>query len=195
MKFILALMLTLPAAAANTPKARADAETVKLAEQFIKAPADKLPLGSIEFFMALDAETLPIKLQTPFKAKRLGIKTGLRLSEGAKKGNFRMTSDKHCEQPEDEKNIQLLAMVGYAEISQDEKEHLEERTKCTEQDMLCEFTLKIVNFKRPDKTIKHRYFLHSKDPLMMLVDIYRRKLRDNSTNFFGSGGGPTCHHS
>ncbi|OGR86801.1 MAG: hypothetical protein A3J74_06395 [Elusimicrobia bacterium RIFCSPHIGHO2_02_FULL_57_9] len=196
MSWTLALLLALPVSAKTAEKVKASSETVKLAELFLKAPLDSLPPESIDFFMALDASALPVKLQRPFKVRRLEIKTARKLSEGGKKGNFRIIQTE-CEVTEDadEMDIRVLQSVGFMEITEEEKEHLEQRTKCTERDMLCEFSLKILKHKTADKTIRRRYFLHGRDPLMVLVGAFRNKIKDSNTPFFGSGAGPTCHHS
>ena len=66
-------------------------------------------------------------------------------------------------------------------------------TKCTEHDLMCEFTLRIIieKYKVGKKKFKRRrLFLHGKDPLMALVGRYRQGGK-GPNKFFGVGG-PTC---
>jgi hypothetical protein len=63
---------------------------------------------------------------------------------------------------------------------------VETRTKCTEEDLICEFTLN-VTVKQAKSGPRKRFFIHSKDPLMTKVAECRGK-GGGQTNFFGSSG-------
>jgi hypothetical protein len=173
---------------------KADAETVKKVESFLKRPTAELPPDRIDEFVAIDPESLPKKLQVPFKAKRLELFTLKQMAEGKKKGLIR-TPDEHCEVPREAKSgdARVLLMAGYEEITGEEVGCITERTKCTEMDMLCEFSLQIlVERVGKKKERSSRFFLHEKDPLMAVVAGCRSASGGN-THFFGRGG-PVCSH-
>ena len=176
-----------------------DADTLEMVEAFLKLPAEQLPAAYIPRFLAVDPAALPKKLRRPYEARRLELYSLKQLGQTRKKGNILLPDD-HCEAPKEAKSqdIAVLKMAGYVEITEDEEIWLTQRTRCTEQDMLCEFTLQILDEKvgsgkkaRP----RRRYFLFCHvgcDPLMVLVGVHREHINDPNTNFFGTGAGPVC---
>ncbi|MBI4376616.1 MAG: hypothetical protein HY549_09230 [Elusimicrobia bacterium] len=103
-----------------------------------------------------------------------------------------------CEIPREasEADIAVLLTAGYMEITEEEKERVERKICCTERQMLCEFTLQIRDVKDKKGRPLRRYFLFCKgscDPLMVIVGAYRKRIKDESTAFFGMGGPPTCY--
>ncbi|MCX5797253.1 MAG: hypothetical protein NTY77_17315 [Elusimicrobia bacterium] len=195
---LLAAVLVLPWAA-PARAADADTDTVEMVEAFLKMPTAELPPEHIPRFLAVDPAALPKKLRRPYEARRLELYTLKQLGQTRKKGNI-ITPEDHCEAPKDAKSqdISLLMKVGYVEITEEEKDWLTHRTHCTEQDMLCEFTLQILDEKvgsGPKARKRRRYFLFCGagcDPLMVLVGVYRARVKDPNTNFFGTGAGPVC---
>lgn len=189
------LLLVAPAAAEPVT---ASTETVRLVELFLKTPVADLPPESVDPFLAISENSLPKKLRRRFSIRKIELYSLLHLSKGKKRGNFRVMEDK-CEAPRQATgaDIGLLMDSGYVEISQDEVSYLTQKTKCTERDMLCEFSLQIRDeavVVRRKKQVRRRYFLYcgsACDPLMALVAVYREHGKDNSTSFFGIG--PTCH--
>jgi hypothetical protein len=176
-----------------------DADTLEMVKEFLKLPADKLPLEFIPRFLAVDPASLPRKLRRPFEARKLELYSLKQLQQTKKKGIVLLPDD-HCEAPKEAKSqdFNVLRMAGYKEITEEEDIWLTKRTRCTEQDMLCNFSLQILNEKvgsGRQARMRRRYFLYcwiGCDPLMALVEIYRAHADDSSTNFFGSGGGPVC---
>ena len=176
-----------------------DADTAAMVEAFLKLPTESLPAEHISRFLAVDPEALPKKLRRPFQAKRLELYSLKQLGQTKKKGLI-LTPEDHCEAPKEAKSqdISVLLMAGYQEITEDEKEWVGRRTHCNEQDMLCEFSLqildeKLASGKRP--RYRRRYFLFCSaacDPLMVLIGVYRAHVKTSNTNFFGTGAGPVC---
>ena len=188
--------LLLLALLAGPCRAEPDHDTLKMVEVFVQTPVADLPSEHIDEFLAVDAGTLPKKLREPYQRRKLELMTLKQLSHAKKKGIL-IASDDKCEIPHEAKSgeIKMLKYVGYQEIAVDEKEWVEKKTKCTEHQMLCDFTLQIVDEKK--RPPRRRYFLYCKsaacDPLYVLIGTYRAKIRGESTKFFGSGG-PSCTH-
>ncbi|MBI3551090.1 MAG: hypothetical protein HY077_01115 [Elusimicrobia bacterium] len=176
--------------------ADADKDTVEMVEAFIKLPVDRLPVEHIDRFVAVDPETLPKKLRQGFKAKKLELYTFKQLAHRKKVGTI-ISGDDNCAVPHEGKSneISVLLMVGYQEITEDEKIWVGNKTKCTERDMLCEFSLQVVDEKgSKKKAARRRYFLYCKascDPLMVLIGAHRDRADGKQTNFFGMGA-PVC---
>jgi hypothetical protein len=192
-----ALILALLLAAAPARAMEASKDTVDMVQAFLKLPIDQLPVEHIDEFIAVDPESLPKKLRTPFKARRLELYTLKQLHKRKKYGTI-IASDEACAVPHEAKSgeVGLLRMVGYQEIDEEEKQWLEDKTKCTERDMLCEFTLQIVDETVKKKRVRH-YYLYCKgaacDALFVLVGTRRAGVKAKQTNFFGSGS-PVCTH-
>ena len=60
-------------------------------------------------------------------------------------------------------------ILGNEEIAGEEEEYIELKANCTEDQLLCEFSLNVVLMPRKGKPPLKRYFLMSADPLMALV--------------------------
>jgi len=184
----------LPGAAA----APADTDTVKMVEFFIKAPVESLPADHIDEFLAVDSDFLPQKMRVKFKAKKLELYTLKQLAHRKKYGTI-ISAEETCEVPHEAKSgeIDLLKMVGYQEITEDEEQWVQQKTKCSERKMLCEFTLQIVDENvgtKNRKKVRRRYFLYCKnacDPLYVLVGAHRAQADGKQTDFYGVGS-PVC---
>ena len=88
-----------------------------------------------------------------------------------------------------------MLMAGYEEIFEGEERYLVDKTKCSQKQQMCEFSLQVILEKQPGtKSVLKRYFLHSRDPLMALVGEYRASGRRRNTDFFGLGTFPSCLH-
>jgi hypothetical protein len=206
---ILAAVLALPwpgaARAADSPQpsppaaAGVDVDTLEMVKAFLKIPTSELPVDLIPRFLAVDPAALPKPLRRPTAAKRLELYTLKQLGQTRKQGNI-IIPDAQCEAPKDAKSqdVALLMKAGYQEITEEEEAWLTGRTRCTEHDMLCEFSLQILDeeFGAGRKVRRRRrYFLfcrNSCDPLMVLVGVHRAHVNDPNTNFFGTGAGPVC---
>jgi hypothetical protein len=177
--------------------ARGAPDDAQFVEAFLKIEIARLPPEQIDRFVALDPAALPEKLRERFKARRLELRALKDVAAGKKKGNWRMP-DAKCEIPHDSDaaELKVLGRAGYVEVEEEEVRWVSEKTKCSERDMLCEFTLKELDFKTKDGKSKRRYFLYCRascDPLMVLIGNYRAKVDDSQSHFFGLAG-PTCSH-
>jgi len=190
-KVVLAFFLALcaPVAVRSAP----DTDTVAMVQAFLKMPTEKLPAEHIPRFLSVDPETLPAKLRRPFIVKRLELYTLKQLADGRKRGSVRMPEE-NCDVPKDAKSnsAAVLKMAGYEEILEGEESWVIQQTKCTEHDLLCEFSLQILLVREgQSKRTRRLLFLHEKDPLFALVAQYREG-HVGSTKFFGIGGFPSC---
>lgn len=186
------------AAGAGAPaEAKAEApaskDTVELVQAFLDTPIEELPPEFVPDFLAVDPDTLPKNLQQPYLAKRLELYTLKQIVESKKKGIVRMP-EADCAMTKEAKSDSsgVLKMAGYEEISDDEELWLMRQTRCTEHDLMCEFTLQVVTTKaKKASPARKSMFLHPKDPMFALVAQYRQVGRVKQTNFFGIGF-PTC---
>ena len=177
-----------PAGDAAAAATALDPDTLAMVKAFLKLPTDQIPAAHIPRFLAVDPAALPAKLRQSFLAKRIELYTLKQLADGKKRGSVRMP-EADCSIPKDTQgSAMVLLMAGYEEINSNEEDYVMEQTKCTERDLMCEFTLQIV---LPPKTKKgrqeRRLFLHVNDPLFAIVGLYRGHGRA-STHFFGLGG-------
>lgn len=161
----------------------------------MKAPVEKLPPDSIPEFMAIAPADYPKKLKEKALNRRHELEAMQRVGQRKKAGMI-IDSVSNCEVPREgsELDIRTLAMAGYVEISENEKEYVQQRTKCTERDLLCRFTLQIRDKKLKKGEVLRRYFLYCRascDPLMVMIAAYREHIRDKNTPFFGAAG-PVC---
>jgi hypothetical protein len=167
-------------------------DKVALVQAVLKTPTAELLPDLIPEFLAVDPAVLPPKLRRPFAAKRLELYTLKQIADGRKKGGVRMP-EADCSIPKEAKgdSIGVLKMAGYEEISDEEEKFVEKETKCTEHDLMCEFSLQIV-MERMGKAqeTRHYYFLHTRDPLFGVVAQYRQG-HSGQTHFFGLGV-PVC---
>ena len=190
-KAVLAVLLGLSLGWAGDA-APLDADTLDMVKAFLKMPTADLPTAHISRFMAVDPEALPKKLRQPYEGKRLELRTLVRLAEGKKRGVVRMP-EADCSRSRDAEGsaISVLLMAGYQEISFEEEKYVEKETRCTERDLMCEFSLVVVVEKKGKPPVaRARFFLHFRDPLFAIVGQYREG-HAGQTHFFGLGV-PTC---
>ena len=185
---LVALLFAAPARCAD--------DDPQFVEAFLKVEISRLPPEQIDRFVAIDPAALPAKLREPFKARRLELRALRDVAAGKQKGMWKM-SEPECEVPHDSDagELSVLKKAGYVEITEEEKDWVSEKTKCSERDMLCQFTLKELDFVLKKKRTR-RYFLYCRascDPLMVLVGVHRSKVDDSQSHFFGMAG-PTCSH-
>lgn len=197
---LLSALLALPALAAKKAAAppAAASEDEKLVDYFAKTPTSDLNPQLIPRFMALDPANVPEKKRPAFFAKKLELKSLRKTMESKTKPPIRragLDPVKNCAGEEgDEGMARAMSIGGFAEVYSDEVAMLSEKTKCTECELVEEFTLTRV-LVRPDpktkkKPVLHLY-LHTKDPLMALVEQYRSG-KGNGTNFFSVGFFGAC---
>jgi hypothetical protein len=186
-------------AAASASPAPLDIDTLEMVKAFLKLPVNELPADFIPRFLAVDPAALPGKLRRPYEAKRLELYSLRQLGQTKKKGIVILPDDR-CEVPKDAKSqdISILMSAGYQEITEEEERWLTQRTRCTEHDMLCEFSLQVLDEKvgaGHKARRRRRYFLFcgaACDPLMVLVGVHRAHVKDPNTNFFGVNASPVC---
>lgn len=190
-----ALILAAALAAPRPAAAALDADTAKEIPRFVKLDVAGMTPAYIEHMVAVDAADVPAKYRKAFEAKKLELYTMKQLGEGKRKGTIRMP-DKDCSIPKEGKSddVKILLMSGYVEIYDNEETYLEEKTRCSQREMMCEFSLQVVHEHVPKKKeVRTRYFLYPKDALYALVEEYRARGGNHDTAFFGSAPFPTCN--
>lgn len=170
-----------------------DADTKAMVEAFLKMPVEQMPPDHIGRFMAVKAEDLPEKLRPKFEARKLELSTLRHISATKKKGFVRMP-EKDCAVPDDTKaaGAAIFKLAGYGEIDEAEVLYLTDRTKCTVEELMCEFSLRVVVEKAAKGKKKTTFMLHQNDVLWGMIAQYRSGSKGTQTNFFGLGGGPVC---
>ncbi|MBI2385493.1 MAG: hypothetical protein HYV14_05695 [Elusimicrobia bacterium] len=165
---ILALLLAGPAFAAETGP---DEETrVKIAQYMLKTPMNEADPTLVSGFMKLDPESLPKKMRDKVRAKQMEIDAVVKIHNGKKKGPFRFPAAcqiKIYEGPEGMRVMKLI--MGNEEITEEEEEYLELKGNCTEEQLMCEFSLNIVMMRPKGKPPRKHYFVMQGDPLMAWV--------------------------
>ncbi len=167
----LALLLCLAVFAAPLHAEEPDEETrVKTAQYMLKTPLDEANPTVVAAFLKLDTKTLPPKLRDKARAKQLEIDAIVKIHKGKKKGPFRFPAACEIKRYEGPEGIRIMGMImGNTEITEEEEEYLELKGNCTEEQLMCEFSLNIVLIKRKDKPPLKRYYLMEADPLMAWV--------------------------
>lgn len=179
-----------PAVAAAPDEATAQ----QIVDYALRTPTSDMDPKLANAFLDIDVARLPKKKQEKARAKQLELQILLKISKDKKKGGIRWPAPEGCESkvygPGD---VGALQMAGFAEILDDEESFLEEKTKCTEKDLRCEFSLTIVLIPHKKGPATKRFFLHGNDPINALLGEYRNKNVGGQTKFFG-GGVFTCNH-
>ncbi|MBI3564015.1 MAG: hypothetical protein HY079_02325 [Elusimicrobia bacterium] len=194
---LLALCLLAPAARAAdsktaevlaAEKAAAEKTTVQLVEYFLKVPTSEADPKLVNPFLAVDTQTLPKKLRKKALGKQIEIRNLIKLHETKKAGSILMPlegcSEKDFVLPLNQASFYLG--LGYEEVNEDELEYVKNKTKCTEVDLGCRFTMKLFFTKSKPR----RMMFIPEDPIMAIVAESRGK--GGSTKFFGLG--LTCMH-
>jgi hypothetical protein len=188
---MLAWLLAAAVAAAAAPEApKADpASELKLAKYFLSVPTESAEPSLVDPFLALDAETLPKALRLKVRAKQLEIRTLISIHQAKKRGLARRAEN--C-QPKRYKvgDVGMIRLVGAEEIEEEIIDCVQRRTDCTEDEMICGFSLFVTVKPRPKARPLKRFFLLPADPLMGIVTSCRSG-GSGSTNFFG-GSSPRC---
>lgn len=192
----LALLLFLFGFAVPLHAEEPDEETrIKTAQYMLKTPNDQANPTVVAAFMKLDTKTLPPKLRDKARAKQLEIDAVVKIHKGKKKGPFRFPDAcqvKYYEGPEGMRVMGLI--IGNAEITGEEEEYLELKGNCTEEQLMCEFSLNVVIMKRKDKAPLKHYFLMEQDPLMAWVAEKRGGGASAGNNYFQALK-PSCQQS
>lgn len=182
-----ALCLALPASAADAPAV--STTTLALVDYALRTPLPDMDPKLASYFLDVDPQSLPAKKRDRAFARQLEIRQALKAEQGRKKGNLRFVGVAACEPKP--YPLRVILMVGHmVEVPEDDIEFAEARTKCTEDDLQCEFSLMINKTERPGKPPKKRYFLKDIDPINGIIAEHHGKAGGGS-NFFGAIP-PTC---
>lgn len=204
---VLALFLAGPAFAAPAAKpaapvaktvAPAAAEEDKLIDYFLKTDTSELNFQLIPRFMELDMAKVPEKKRPAVRGKRLELNALRKSMESKTKPPIRragLEPPKGCDVEEGDESLpKTMKSVGFEPISEDESHMLQDKTKCSECELVEEFTLTRILVRadpKKKKPAEKHLFLHGKDPLMALVSQYRDG-KSGGTNFFGVGFFGAC---
>lgn len=188
---VLALAAGLCAAA---PAKKAAPEVLKLVNYFLETPTGNLAPEAVESFLAVDPDSLPKKLRNRYQSKRIELLALKHTTErNARKGNFRI-HDENCAPPPGSKGTDPAVFRAggfWEEIREEEESFLLRETSCSEEDLMCEFSLQIALEKDRKGRVVRRYFLHPNDPLMAYIATFRSGKGTGNTKFLGLGG-PNC---
>ncbi|MBI4371559.1 MAG: hypothetical protein HY552_04600 [Elusimicrobia bacterium] len=177
-----------PAAAGTAPAPAASTTTLAVVDYVLRTEDSSLDPRLAGYFLTVDLATLPVAKREKARARKVGIEGALKLHEGKKKGYTRFVAGSAC-QPERHppSYIPVLQLARYVEYPEEDIDWVERKTSCSEDDLICEFSLQIVVIPRKGKPPLKRYFLHPRDPLTALIAVHRGGVKQ-STNFFGTGG-------
>lgn len=196
----LAALLAAPAVSApvKTAEKSAASDDEKFVDYFLKTDTGELNPALIPRFMALDLEKIPAKKRDGVAVKRLELKALRKSAEAKTKPPIRRAGaeplDKCAVEEGGPDILQKLRIGGFVEITDSEERFVMEKTKCTECELVEEFTLtRVAVHKDPKKKGRPEghIFLHSKDVLMALVAQYRDGGK-GGTNFFSIGFFGAC---
>lgn len=143
---------------------------IKIVEYMLKTPMNEADPTLVSGFMKLDPESLPKKLRDKARGKQMEIDAIVKIHKGKKKGPFRFPTACEIKTYEGPEGMRVMGMIqGNTEIAGEEEEYIELKTNCSEDQLMCEFSLNIVITRREGKPPLKHYFLMSQDPLMALV--------------------------
>lgn len=166
----LALILCLAALAAAADSGPDEATRIKMVEYMLKTPMNEADPTLVSGFMQIDAGTLPKKLRDKARAKQMEVDAIVKIHKGKKQGPFRFPAPGCVPKRYGPEGVRIMAMIqGNAEIAWEEEDYVEKKTNCTEDQLLCEFSLNVVVIPRKGQPPLKRFYLMEQDPLMALV--------------------------
>lgn len=186
---LLALLLLLAAPAFAADSSGPDEETkVKMVKYMLKTPLDEADPALVSGFMKIDSETLPKALRDKARGKQMEIDAIVKIHNGKKKGPFRFPDSKCVpKRYEGQRGLDVMKMImGNTEVEPDEVDYIRLKTNCSEDQLICEFSLNVVVINRPGKPPLQRYFLMESDPIMSLVAEKRGGGGSAGNNYFGA---------
>ncbi len=190
----LALTLCLAGFAAAAGPSGPDEKTrIKIVEYMLKTPVNEADPALVLGFMKLHAAALPKKWQDKARAKQMEIDAIVKIHDGKKKGPFRFPSPactpKRYHGPE---GVRIMGMImSNTEIEWEEEDYIEKKTDCSEDQLICEFSLNVVIIERKGKSPLKRFYLMENDPLMAIV-AERRGGGGSSGNKYFQELKPSC---
>ncbi|HVC09104.1 MAG TPA: hypothetical protein VNH15_04100 [Elusimicrobiota bacterium] len=177
-------------------KAKSEPKAVILVESFLKTPVSGLPPGQIDAFLKINPDALPRRLRDPYEAKKAQLEALRKVYEIDNRGpRPGAPTPKDCSVPlkGDLDLVHELEIGGFQEITRQEKDWIAQNTRCSQKDLMCQFSLTIVQRpKTRKKKPKTWYLLHEKDPLFMLVGMKRQGQVPQGSGSFGESSFPTC---
>ncbi len=142
----------------------------KIVEYMLKTPMNEADPALVAEFMKFDAAALPKKWRDKARAKQMEIDALVKIHDGKKKGPFRFPSPTCAPKRYGPEGLRVMAMIpGNQEIGWEEEVYVEKKTDCTEDQLICEFSLNVVVIPRPGQPPLKRFFLMEQDPLMAVV--------------------------
>ncbi|UPT73964.1 MAG: hypothetical protein M0D55_19370 [Elusimicrobiota bacterium] len=191
MRSLLLALLLLPLSA----RAEDEATRLKLVQYMLKTPTADADPKLVAPFMEIDTETLPKNLREKAKSKQVEIQLLMKVAKGKKKGPFRFVEPGCAAKRYGPEGIRIMGMIiGNQEVEAEEVDYIKLKTNCTEDELLCEFSLNIVITPRKDKPPLIKYFLMETDPLMALVAEKRGGGGSAGNNYFQELK-PSCQQS
>ncbi|MDE2142362.1 MAG: hypothetical protein KGJ84_08130 [Elusimicrobia bacterium] len=189
---LLILLLSLPAAAkdAKDDGGTASKETVELVKYFLKIPLSEASTKLIDPFLAVKTDTLPEKLRGKAAAKQIEIGALLRVHERKKAGSL-VYPDDNCDEKSFVKPLSMapfFSAPSYERVTEDELKYVMDRTRCTEIDLGCRFSLLIFFQEKKERILK----FVAADPIMGIVAESHGGGGGGGSRLFGIG--ITCEH-
>ncbi|MDE2313553.1 MAG: hypothetical protein KGL04_05215 [Elusimicrobia bacterium] len=166
-----------------------------MVEKFLQTPVPQLPPEEIEPFITINPDTLPKRLRAPYLAKRIELETLRRAYEAKTVGQHgKPRSGAACGDviPGGAALARQMSKNLF-KISPLEEAWLMRGTRCTQRELMCDFTLTVVYRKKRRKTPSAQwYFLNPEDPLVIFVSEKRSGQPAPFRGFFGESVFPTC---
>ncbi len=197
-------------------QAAASKDQVKLVEYFLKTPTKNLNPDMVPAFLSVGSQNLPKKLREKYTAKVMELYSLRKTAEGKKEGFIRTPDDSspQCREFRVKKGLRMYSSVfpkdlikgksvpeimrmlrlgHFARLSGQYMPCLQKKTQCTEQDMVCGFTLNILSAKK-GKGRRNYYFIYENDPLGVAYSLCERPGVGKNTHFFGEKPSVLCSH-
>ncbi len=197
-------------------QAAASKDQIKLVEYFLKTPTKNLNPDMVPDFLSVGEKNLPQRLRRGYVSKVMELYGLRKTAEGEKQGFVRTpdNSSSSCREFHVKKGLRMYSSVfskdlvkgksiseivrmlrlgHFSRLSSQYLPCLQKRTQCTEQDMVCAFTLSVLSVKK-GKGRRNYYFIYDKDPLGVIYSLCERPNVGGNTNFFGERPGVLCSH-
>lgn len=187
----LLLAALIPALGSAPARAAALSKTdLEVVAYVLKTDVPDLNPTLTSHFLSLDLSGLPEKKKLPAMAKKVAIEETLKVHEGKKKGTIRTVpaGAASCQperHPPEYIRVLMFPPPSFEEVEEEHVDCVERKTGCTEDDLICEFSVKVIVVPKTKARPAHkRFFFHMLSPIMAKVAECRGK--GGSTNFFGS---------
>ncbi len=196
--------------------AKASPDQIKLVKYFLKTPTKSLNPDLVPAFLAVGEKNLPSKFRQGYISKVMELYALRNVAEGNKQGFVRTPDDSSpsCREFHVKKGIRmyssvfskplmeghslpeifrLLRLGHFSRLSSDFMPCLRKKTQCSQQDMVCNFTLSVVSVKK-GKSRRYYYFIYGNDPLAVVYSLCTHPGLGKNTNFFGGKPSVLCSH-